>query len=145
MAKPKRLPYKEFISIYKKVPRVGVDLVIRTSQGVLLTKRDIKPAKGKWHLPGGTVLRGEKLKDAIDRIAFEETGLKLKIKKIIGVAEYLSQNDATGHTVCTVFLLTPTSGELRGSFQAKTLKYFNKLPKDTLKEHREFLNANRLP
>ena len=73
---PKKLPYKEFLSIYRKVPRLCVDLVVKNKNGVLLTKRDIKPSKGMWHIPGGTILYDESVKDAIKRVAKEETGLK---------------------------------------------------------------------
>lgn len=34
---PKRLPLKEFKAIYAKVPRLCVDVVIKTADGILLT------------------------------------------------------------------------------------------------------------
>lgn len=64
MTKPKRLPSKEFKYLYGKVPRLCVDVVIQSKDGVVLSKRDIPPAKGMWHIPGGTVLFGESLEKA---------------------------------------------------------------------------------
>ena len=50
---------EEFYSIYSKVPRLALDVVIRSDEGILLSLRAIEPHKGLWHLPGGTVYRGE--------------------------------------------------------------------------------------
>jgi ADP-ribose pyrophosphatase YjhB (NUDIX family) len=74
--KPKKLPLKEFKYIYQRVPRLCVEVIVKTSKGVLLTLRDIPPFQGYWHLPGGTVLLGESLEAAIKRITNEETGLR---------------------------------------------------------------------
>ena len=62
---------KEFNQIYAKIPRLCIDLIIQTKDSVVLSKRDISPAKGKWHLPGGTVYFNEKLTDTIDRVPRE--------------------------------------------------------------------------
>ena len=35
----KPLSYEEFVAIYSKVPRLCVDLVVRTDEGVLMTLR----------------------------------------------------------------------------------------------------------
>ena len=59
--KPKKLPYKTFKSIYSRVPRATIELVIQTPAGILLSKRSIPPYKGYWHIPGGTVLFHEKM------------------------------------------------------------------------------------
>jgi len=67
----RKLPLKEFKTIYSKVPRLCVDLVIRNKQGTLLTKRDIPPDLGWWHFPGGTVLIGETLENTVQRVAKE--------------------------------------------------------------------------
>lgn len=53
---PGWLPKPEYDSIYSRVPRLCVEVVISTrAQGVLLTRRDIPPNIGAWHIPGGTV------------------------------------------------------------------------------------------
>jgi len=39
--KYKRLSTEEFKEIYHKVPRAAIDVVIKTKQGILLTKRAI--------------------------------------------------------------------------------------------------------
>ncbi|MFH0805336.1 MAG: NUDIX domain-containing protein, partial [Patescibacteria group bacterium] len=67
----KKLPFSEFKSIYSRVPRLCVEIMVKTNNGVLLLKRNIDPEKGKWHLPGGTVLKGERLEDTVKRVAME--------------------------------------------------------------------------
>ncbi len=80
----KLLSKREWNSIFSKVPRVTVDVVAKDRRGVLLVKRAIRPDIGKWHLPGRTVNFKEKLLDAAKRVAREETGLQVRVKKTFG-------------------------------------------------------------
>jgi ADP-ribose pyrophosphatase YjhB (NUDIX family) len=75
--RPEKLPYEEFKKIYGKVPRLCVDLLFIKDRGLLMIERAIDPGRGNWHFPGGTVLRGESIGDALTRIALEETGLSV--------------------------------------------------------------------
>lgn len=138
MTKTKRLSSKEFKYIYGKVPRLCVDVVIQSEDGVVLSKRDIPPAKGMWHIPGGTVLFGESLEEAAQRIAKEETGLTIKVIKMLYYVEY-SPVYAFNHSVSLEFLCNVICGKLRGSFQAKELKFFKAIPKNTIPEQEKFL------
>ena len=72
---------KEYRSIYRRVPRLCIDLVTRDRRGLVLSKRDIPPDKGKWHLPSGRVRMQEHLEDALKRICREETGLNVRVEK----------------------------------------------------------------
>ena len=135
------LPEKDFKYIYSKVPRLCVDLVIQNEYGIVLSKRDIMPDKGKWHLPGGTVLNNESLKKAVERIAKGETGLKIKIVSYVGNIEFLRENPHA-HAVSLVYLVKPVSGNLKGSSQAEEIEFFHKLPVNTIKEHSAFLNEH---
>lgn len=138
MTKPKRLPNKEFKYIYGKVPRLCVEVVIQSEDGVVLSKRDIPPAKGMWHIPGGTVLFGESLENAVKRIAKEETGLAIKVLKMVSFIEY-SPIYALNHSVGLAFLNKVVSGKLKGCFQAKELKFFKTIPENTIPEQEKFL------
>lgn len=77
----KWLSDKDYDFIYSRVPRLCVDLAIKSKKGVLLTKRLIEPYKNTWHMPGGRVKFRESLADAIQRIAQDELGTKVVIKK----------------------------------------------------------------
>lgn len=134
----RKLPLKEFKTIYSKVPRLCVDLVIRNKQGTLLTKRDIPPDLGWWHFPGGTVLIGETLKNTVQRVAKEELNTKVKIKKLLGFLEY-TDGSGLGYPISAVFIVKPLTKELAGGEQAKTIGYFNTIPEKTLPEVKKFL------
>jgi ADP-ribose pyrophosphatase YjhB (NUDIX family) len=133
------LPYKEFKYIYTKVPRLCVDIIIENEKGIILSKRNITPDKGKWHFPGGTVIKNEKLISAVKRISQDETGLNVKVLRFITTIEYF-RNDPYEHAVSIVYLTKPISGSLRGSNQAKEIEYFKKVPRNIIKEHASVLN-----
>ena len=71
---------EEFKTIYSKVPRLCVDLVIKTRKGIILTLRSLPTWYGMWHLPGGTILYKESLQDAIKRVAEEELGITAPVQ-----------------------------------------------------------------
>jgi 8-oxo-dGTP diphosphatase len=79
------MPEELYKKVFKFIPRFTVDVIIKKGSSILLTKRDIPPFRGYWHLPGGTIRYGERIKEAVKRVAKEETGLKVKIKKLIGI------------------------------------------------------------
>src|SRR6056297_2231456 len=86
--KVKKMPFKEYKKIYSIVPRLCVEVILLTNKGIALTKRDIPPAIGKWHIPGGTVLKGENLVKAVKRLAQEELEENIEVQKMLGVIEY---------------------------------------------------------
>jgi mutator protein MutT len=55
---------------------------------VLLTRRAIQPARGKWVFPSGFVDWGEPVEDAAVRETWEETGLKVDLSGLVGVYSY---------------------------------------------------------
>lgn len=132
---------EEFYGIYGKVPRLNIDLVIKSPEGILLALRTIEPHQGCWHLPGGTVYKGELLADAAARIAKKETGLDISIKKDMGYMEFPAEirNGIAIHTVSVVFEVEPAKGELRHDEHAKELRYFKELPEMVIPIHEEFL------
>jgi len=40
---------------------VSIGLIVRVATGVLLGLRENEPAKGEWFVPGGAVLKNERL------------------------------------------------------------------------------------
>lgn len=137
------LTKKEFAEIYNKVPRVTIDLIILESNGVVFTKRSIEPWKGFWHLPGGTILMGESLEEAANRVSEDEVGVKVKLLKIYPVIEWLEQNhgfSAPGHKHCYSIpvVCKIVSGALRGSEQGEKVGIFNFIPDNLIKEHFNF-------
>jgi ADP-ribose pyrophosphatase YjhB (NUDIX family) len=144
MIKTKKLPFKEFRKIYSKVPRLCVDLVIKnTLSEILLTKRDIDPYKGYWHFPGGTILFDESVENSINRVAYEETRLKVVQSKLMGYIDY-PKLDPIGHTITMVFLVKPNKATPQGSEQGLEVKYFDSIPNKTIPAQELFLLNNNL-
>jgi ADP-ribose pyrophosphatase YjhB (NUDIX family) len=69
--------------------RLGTSAIIFNGEGkFLLTKRS---DNGQWCLPGGAVESGESLAEACEREVFEETGLRVRVKRLVGVYSHPDQ------------------------------------------------------
>ncbi len=104
-----------------------VDVIIRTPDGVVLIKRKNEPYKGRWALPGGFVRYGERVEDAAAREAREETGLKVKIEKLVGVYSD-PKRDPRGHVVSVCFSAERAGGRLRAMSDARETRVFKHIP-----------------
>lgn len=67
--------------------RIGVGAVVFRGREVLVIKRGKAPFEGRWSIPGGGLLYGERLGDAVRREVLEETGLSIRIGGLIGAFE----------------------------------------------------------
>ena len=146
MPRKQPFPIEEFKSIYSRVPRICVDLIIKNEQGVLLTLRQANGWVGQWHLPGGTIYIGETVQDAIDRVADEELGIKLKVEKLLNFMEYLSEKKERGYgqSISLAFLCTPLSSDIKIDNQVGKYGFFKTLPDKTIEEQARFLVENSL-
>ena len=62
--------------IKEVLPIPCVDLIIIQEGKILVMLRNNEPGKDLWFAPGGRVLRGEILDEAVYRVLLKETGLK---------------------------------------------------------------------
>jgi 8-oxo-dGTP diphosphatase len=90
---------------------------------ILLIQRKHSPFQGSWALPGGFVEYGEKTEDALIREMSEETGLKIKIRSLLGVYSDPSR-DPRGHTVTVAYLVEPVGGVVNAGDDAMSAKFF---------------------
>ena len=134
------LPKEEFFAIYRRVPRLCVEVVIVVPErGVLLKLRDIPPNVGAWHIPGGTVLFGEPLVEAVKRVARDELGLAVEVGELLGYIEYPSHHEnGLDSPVGLAFRTQP----LTDLAEVPTgCEWFTRLPDGLYAEQREFLAA----
>jgi len=129
------LPKDEFDRIFKKVPRLTVEVLITAERrGVLLALRDVDPCRGTWNLPGGTVRFGERLVEAVRRVAAGELGIRVRPGPLVGYIEYPSHYESgLDSPVGLVFRAEPLDdGPPRG-------QWFKALPENMHEEQKEFL------
>ena len=135
------LTKKEFDTIYSKVPRLTVEIIVKNKDGAIyLTKRAIEPCKGQWHLPGGTVYFGESLFNAVKRIAARELNLKVLQADNKGYIEYPSHYlNGLDSPVGIVFEVLEYEGELWVDDEALEGDWFTKLPNNVHADQEKFL------
>jgi 8-oxo-dGTP diphosphatase len=110
-------------------PSLTVDGLLMKENSLLLIQRKHEPFQGQWALPGGFVEYGERTEDAVIREVFEETGLEVQVRMLLGVYSDPTR-DPRGHTVTVVYLVEHISGSLNAGDDAGSAKFFkmNELP-----------------
>jgi ADP-ribose pyrophosphatase YjhB (NUDIX family) len=110
-------------------PKIDIrGAIIKDNKILLVQESDDK----LWNLPGGWADVGESPSEAVIREIFEETGLKVSIKSIVGV--YDANKDGRDlslyHAYKIIFLCEYISGELKTSKETISVEYFeqNKTP-----------------
>ncbi len=124
-----------------KTPLLAVDAVIIYEGKLVFIKRKNPPYKDHFALPGGFVEIGETVENAVVREAKEETGLDVKIIKLLGVYSDPSR-DTRGHVV-SICYLTKGSGTLKADSDAKDTGLFglNEMPKLAFDHNKIIENA----
>jgi ADP-ribose pyrophosphatase YjhB (NUDIX family) len=131
---------EEFQVIYSKVPRLCVEVVLRSDKGVLLSLRNIEPCKGLWHLPGGTVFFGESLDGAVKRVAKRELDVTVIDTELLGYIEYPSHYKDGLDSPVGIAFLTEYKGEIKPNEEAAKLSWFKQLPANMHPDQGTFIN-----
>ena len=118
-------------------PFPTVDIIIEVEGGIVLIERK-NPPHG-WAIPGGFVDYGETVEAAAVREAREETGLDVRITRLLGVYSDPSR-DPRHHTISTVFVASST-GQPVADDDASDAGVFtiDNLPDNIVFDHREIL------
>jgi len=66
----------EFLDVVRLAPLISIDLIVVDAAGrVLLGHRRNRPARGSWFVPGGRILKDERLDEAFTRVVETELGV----------------------------------------------------------------------
>lgn len=127
-------------------PKIAVGTIIRVNDArrLVLVRRAIEPGYGRWVFPGGYVDRGEEVTLAAMREAREETGLDIRLDRLVGVYSY-----AGSTPVIIVYTATKIAGELAVDDESLEVREFDiaDIPWDELaflstrEALREYLNG----
>ena len=122
--------------------RLGCSAAIFDSEGrILLTKRS---DNGQWCLPGGAVDPGETVSEAVEREVWEETGLRVRVKRLVGIYSHSDQlivyPDGNKFQIVALHFETEViGGELGLSNETSDFDYFTLAELEGL----EFLGRHR--
>jgi len=111
--------------------RIGVYALVFDGEHVLLAhRRDID----WWNLPGGGMEAGETVDEAMIREVREETGLEVKVERLVGVYSKPQKQEVVLTFRCAVI-----GGKLCETEESRECRYFlpSALPANTLPKHRQ--------
>lgn len=121
-------------------PKPCASVALKKERKILLLKRTQSPFKNCWCLPGGYIEYEETPKASIIRETKEETGLKIKLNRLIGV--YRIDNDPRGVSIDIIYSGLIISGKINLTKEHSQYKFFsvNKLPKNIAYKHRQAIH-----
>ena len=115
-------------------PLVSIDLIVINDAGeVLLGYRRNRPAQDCWFVPGGKILKDERIPSAIRRISLAELGLELDpaLAKFKGVYEHLYGDNFAGvEGISTHYIVLahefrlPADARINGDDQHSELRWW---------------------
>ena len=85
---PKRLVCLKCSFIFYQDPKVVAGTIFTLNAGIVLLKRGVEPAMGKWVFPGGYVDRGESVQEAAIRETKEESRIDVRLGPLLNVYSY---------------------------------------------------------
>lgn len=111
--------------------RVGVFALVEDGGRVLLARRR---DSGWWNLPGGGLEYGETVEEAVAREVREETGLAVRVQRLVGVYSKPQTEEVVLTFACAVL-----SGELVVTEESTEFRWcgVGDLPEQTLPKHAE--------
>ena len=121
--------------------RTGADAAVFDDRGRLLLQK--RSDFHVWGLPGGSIEVGETVTQAVVREVKEESGLDVRVVRLIGVYSEPQQTTTkypsgdVVHYVSLTFECAATGGALRTDAESDAAKWFppDALPDDILPEH----------
>ena len=105
-------------------PKVGVGVVVVQDGRLLLVRRGVEPGKGLWALPAGYVDAGEDPREAAAREAYEETGLRVAVGRVLDVYASAVTGGHRGASFFLAFAAEVVGGTLAAADDALDARFF---------------------
>ncbi len=101
-------------------PKVAAVVLVSMESKLVMVRRGMEPAIGRWAFPSGYVDRGEAVEDAAVREVKEETGLDVRLIGFVGLYS------RTGNTVVlAAYSAEATGGRLQAGGDASETALFD--------------------
>jgi 8-oxo-dGTP diphosphatase len=101
-------------------PKIVAGVIPVRDGKVALVRRAMRPSRGAWVFPGGYVDRGEAVEDAALRETWEETGLRVRLERLLGV-----YSRAGDEIVLVVYVGEVVDGELTAGEEETDAAWFS--------------------
>lgn len=88
--------------------QIRVTGVLVENGTILLVKQRLSKDRA-WSLPGGRLEQGETMEEGLCRELFEETGLKVRVEKLLYLCDVKSSSNKVVHVT---FLISKVGGEI---------------------------------
>ncbi len=105
--------------IHFEDPKVAVGVVAVNGGRILLTRRNHEPKLGEWSFPAGFVDAGEDVVEAAMREAWEETGVRVRVGRLLGVFQ-----ERGSRVIFLAYVATAGDGELVCGDECMDVQYF---------------------
>ena len=105
-------------------PKVAVGVVAQRQGRILLVRRNLEPHLGEWSFPSGYVDAGEVLEEAAVRETKEETGLDVRIQRLLG-----AYSSAGERVIFIAYAALVTGGRIEVGAECQDVRLF---PPDSL-------------
>lgn len=127
------IPQEKWKGIIETIPIVSIDLIPFYNGGLVLVKRVNEPAKNEWFVPGGRLIKNEKLDEAVHRIAQKELGIKVKVEGRLGIYEHMYEISEvkevrSKHYVVIAYVCTVVDNDFSLDGQHDEVRVFHDLP-----------------
>jgi len=110
--------------IHFQDPKVAAAVLVEEGSRVLLVRRANEPFRGLWTLPAGFVNGGEDPAEAAARECLEETGLIVRVKRVLDVIS--GREHERGADFIIVYLAEVISGEMVPADDADAAEWFER-------------------
>ncbi len=155
------IPEDDWTTVVESVPIVSVDLIVSVDgggsageregdggsdgDGVVLARRRNEPAAGEWFVPGGRVRKGERLLEAVERVAATELDVAVTVEEYLGPYDHFYEMSDVGddgkHYVAHGYHVTTTGEPAPGDDQHEAVTVVTEPPADLHEYVEAYLRA----